>query len=519
MWISGSWYHKNRQTLWGAPSMVMKPPISWEHCLLDTASRCPWLWLGSSCLLVSKGTHDIWKYPSFVVFSSIGSTVIIVSALTAIAQQLLSDCQLYGIEALSSNQASEWFVLWVTPASWIGSFLCSCHLASWRKPWNFIRQGWWFARLSSWLVKRYCLWGPDQCLYFSEAVLIWCAGSKLVAGLSACTARQKANCCNWRGSSEKYLFLFKTLFVMLKFYAPAGSWPRGWVVRISGTLWHLHLAMVDSCNQSSVQKFLMSLWNTLISNFKQVSPSVSLHEWVVLAQNLRYYTFKCLLTPCWSTQQILTRLSWFSYTRHWPASDPGVLQGSFQAECVPAGAECRQDIDKVSKSYLIIRSNSFVTCPTNFSNFDRTCGFLYLFALSGKKIQVFCRSTDLVWRVGVYLKSIGNWILKFSDVRGLAEGTSWRKWVLFHQSEKVGWQQHTSTEEKDDGRLQIWVRLHTKIIRWTIWNMYQICDYLKYVSDMSRCCFVQRLPQWEFTVLTSVLVYHSVGKMCLSFYI
>ena len=354
---------------------------------------------------------------------------------------------------------------------------------------------------------------------FSEAVLIWRAGSKLVAGLSACTARQKANCCNWRGSSEKYLFLFKTLFVMLKFYAPAGSWPRGWVVRISGTLWHLHLAMVDSCNQSSVQKFLMSLWNTLISNFKQVSPSVSLHEWVVLAQNLRYYTFKCLLTPCWSTQQILTRLSWFSYTRHWPASDPGVLQGSFQAECVPAGAECRQDIDKVSKSYLIIRSNSFVTCPTNFSNFDRTCGFLYLFALSGKKIQVFCRSTDLVWRVGVYLKSIGNWILKFSDVRGLAEGTSWRKWVLFHQSEKVGWQQHTSTEEKDDGRLQIWVRLHTKIIRWTIWNMYQICDYLKYVSDMSRCCFVQRLPQWEFTVLTSVLVYHSVGKMCLSFYI
>ena len=46
-------------------------------------------------------------YISDVVFFSIGSTVIVVSALTAIAQQLLSDCHGYGIEALSSNQASE----------------------------------------------------------------------------------------------------------------------------------------------------------------------------------------------------------------------------------------------------------------------------------------------------------------------------------------------------------------------------------------------------------------------------
>ena len=43
-----------------------------------------------------------------VYFVFIGSTVIVVSALTAIAQQLLSDCQGYGIEALSSSQASEW---------------------------------------------------------------------------------------------------------------------------------------------------------------------------------------------------------------------------------------------------------------------------------------------------------------------------------------------------------------------------------------------------------------------------
>lgn len=34
----------------------------------------------------------------------------LVSALTVIAQQLLSDCQLYGIAALSSNQASKWFI-------------------------------------------------------------------------------------------------------------------------------------------------------------------------------------------------------------------------------------------------------------------------------------------------------------------------------------------------------------------------------------------------------------------------
>ena len=52
-----------------------------------------------------KWTHKI--YATYVYFFSIGSTVIVVSALTAIAQQLLSDCKGYGIEALSSNQASE----------------------------------------------------------------------------------------------------------------------------------------------------------------------------------------------------------------------------------------------------------------------------------------------------------------------------------------------------------------------------------------------------------------------------
>ena len=51
-------------------------------------------------------THKI--YATCVYFFSIGSTVIVVSALTAIAQQLLSDCQVYGIKALSSSQASEW---------------------------------------------------------------------------------------------------------------------------------------------------------------------------------------------------------------------------------------------------------------------------------------------------------------------------------------------------------------------------------------------------------------------------
>ena len=37
---------------------------------------------------------------------SIGSTVLVITALTTIAQQLISDCQLYGIDALASNQAS-----------------------------------------------------------------------------------------------------------------------------------------------------------------------------------------------------------------------------------------------------------------------------------------------------------------------------------------------------------------------------------------------------------------------------
>ena len=48
----------------------------------------------------------------FIMFkscSTIGSTVLVITALTAIAQQLMSDCQLYKINALSSNQASEIF--------------------------------------------------------------------------------------------------------------------------------------------------------------------------------------------------------------------------------------------------------------------------------------------------------------------------------------------------------------------------------------------------------------------------
>ena len=36
----------------------------------------------------------------------IGSTVLVITALTTIAQQLISDCILYGIDALASNQAS-----------------------------------------------------------------------------------------------------------------------------------------------------------------------------------------------------------------------------------------------------------------------------------------------------------------------------------------------------------------------------------------------------------------------------
>ena len=43
---------------------------------------------------------------------------------------------------------------------------------------------------------------------FFKAILIWHAGSKRVAGLSACTPRQKANCCDRRGSSEN-LFYFE----------------------------------------------------------------------------------------------------------------------------------------------------------------------------------------------------------------------------------------------------------------------------------------------------------------------
>ena len=48
----------------------------------------------------------------FIMFkscSTIGSTVLVITALTAIAKQLMSDCQLYNINALSSNQASEIF--------------------------------------------------------------------------------------------------------------------------------------------------------------------------------------------------------------------------------------------------------------------------------------------------------------------------------------------------------------------------------------------------------------------------
>ena len=68
-----------------------------------------------------------------------------------------------------------------------------------------------------------------------------------------------------------------------------------------------------------------------------------------------------------------------------------------------------RSVDRIATRFqstciLIIHSNSLDSSPTNFSNYDRTCGFLYLFALSGQKMQVFCRSTDLVWRVGGFQK-------------------------------------------------------------------------------------------------------------------
>ena len=90
---------------------------------------------------------------------------------------------------------------------------------------------------------------------------------------------------------------------------------------------------------------------------------------------------------------------------------------------------------------------------SDFSNLDRSCGFLLLFAMAGQKIQVFCRSTDLVWRVGEYhIQNTGNWIpVKHCYIRGMAEGSTEGDWKLLHPVEKARWQQYDWAEEESDG--------------------------------------------------------------------
>ena len=75
------------------------------------------LWLDYSCQLVSVliEAQLVWKSANLLSWRmscTIGSTVMVITALTTIAQQLISVCKHYGIDALSSNQASGRFYQW-----------------------------------------------------------------------------------------------------------------------------------------------------------------------------------------------------------------------------------------------------------------------------------------------------------------------------------------------------------------------------------------------------------------------
>ena len=78
----------------------------------------------------------------------------------------------------------------------------------------------------------------------------------------------------------------------------------------------------------------------------------------------------------------------------------------------------------------------------DFSNFDQSCGFLLVFAMAGQKIQVFCRSTDLVWRVGAYQKACNWTLLKHFDCRELVEGPPGADRELLYPCEETWWEQY-----------------------------------------------------------------------------
>ena len=116
-WRRGQYKHFFRQILWHAPSMAARPVTLWGHCLLAMESPCLCLWLDYSCQLVNVliDAQLVWKSANLLSWRrscTIGSTVMVITALTTIAQQLISDCKHYGIDALSSNQASGRFNQW-----------------------------------------------------------------------------------------------------------------------------------------------------------------------------------------------------------------------------------------------------------------------------------------------------------------------------------------------------------------------------------------------------------------------
>ena len=109
--------HFFRQILWHAPSMTARPVTLWGRCQPATASPFLCLWLDYSCQLVNVliEAQLVWKSANLLSWRrscTIGSTVMVITALTTIAQQLISDCKHYGIDALSSNQASGRFNQW-----------------------------------------------------------------------------------------------------------------------------------------------------------------------------------------------------------------------------------------------------------------------------------------------------------------------------------------------------------------------------------------------------------------------
>ena len=139
-----------------------------------------------------------------------------------------------------------------------------------------------------------------------------------------------------------------------------------------------------------------------------------------------------------------------------------------------------------------------LTIP-DFSNLDKSCGFLLIFAMSGQKVQVFCRSTDLVWRVGGY-----HW-QSHTGQTFLYQRVGWR----------TDWKRRGVPVFVSEGWM-VTALLTKRRNRWTNSELGEswLSKIMKLnipptfpLSGMCRCSFARRWLPWGYIVPASALVF------------